>query len=113
MVFAWVELLRQELTAVEEAVAADAEAAAAAEVAEASADASAPGCYGSPGRCHSRRVRHVGSAPDDPRWRVCVTSGPPFHPPKSGPGETMQAHVASVTCMEQASLSERASLEPR
>ena len=32
---------------------------------------------------------------------VEVTTGSPFYPPKSGPGETMQAHVASVNTMEQ------------
>jgi putative IMPACT (imprinted ancient) family translation regulator len=26
--------------------------------------------------------------------------GDPFHPPKSGPSETMVAHAASVTCMD-------------
>ena len=36
----------------------------------------------------------------DESHRREIYSGPPFHPPKSGPAETMVAHVAFVTCME-------------
>ena len=50
---------------------------------------------------YGQRVRHFASNVDDPSLAVEITSGGPYHPPKSGPGETFQAHVARVASMEQ------------
>lgn len=40
------------------------------------------------------------STVDNPEYQREVHHGVPFHPPKSGASETMQSHVASVSCME-------------
>ena len=45
-------------------------------------------------------MRHVDGAACDPAHAVEVHSGAPFPPPKGGPGETFQAHVARVERME-------------
>ena len=50
---------------------------------------------------YGQRVRHFGAEVADDHFKVDVVSGAPFHPPKSGPGETFQAHVAPVTSMAQ------------
>ena len=36
----------------------------------------------------------------DPKYRRSIFRTEPCHPPKSGPSETLIAHVAEVTCME-------------
>ena len=57
--------------------------------------------YTPPTSKYGQRVRHFGSAATDERWRVDITSGASFHPPKGGPAESFQAHVATVRCIEQ------------
>ena len=37
---------------------------------------------------------------ENPAYKRDIIHTPPFHPPKSGPSETMIAHVCSVYCME-------------
>ena len=48
---------------------------------------------------YGQRTRHFGSGSTDERHRVEIFSGPSFHPPKSGPSEEFQAHVARVHSM--------------
>ena len=55
--------------------------------------------YVPPTSKYGQRVRHFGADALDERFAVEIVSGPSFHPPKSGPGESFQAHVAHVTCM--------------
>ena len=50
---------------------------------------------------HDERLKSFGAAASDERLRVEITSGASFHPPKSGPSEEFQAHVATVTSVEQ------------
>ena len=50
---------------------------------------------------YGQRMRHLSPDATDPTFEVEITSGPSFHPPKSGPSEEFQAHVASVSCMGQ------------
>ena len=49
---------------------------------------------------YGQRMRHFDGAACDPAHAVEVSSGAPFHPPKGGPGESFQAHVARVERME-------------
>ncbi|KAL3938225.1 MAG: hypothetical protein SGBAC_006817 [Bacillariaceae sp.] len=54
-----------------------------------------------PGSKFGQSIRHFQlSVVDGPKYQREVHHGVPFHPPKSGPSETMQSHVASVSCME-------------
>ncbi|CAJ1932796.1 unnamed protein product [Cylindrotheca closterium] len=54
-----------------------------------------------PGSKFGQSIRHFQlSVVDNPAYQREVFHGAPFHPPKSGPSETMQSHVASVSCME-------------
>jgi hypothetical protein len=75
-----------------DALAADAEGLAAGEDGDGAAFTYVP-----PTSKYGQRVRHFGVVDDS--FKVAVVSDEPFHPPKSGPGETFQAHVAPVTSM--------------
>ena len=106
VVYSWAEHLREALT--ERAESEAAEAAAVAAVADAgqqidqlaSAMADASGFTFMPATSrYGQRVRHFGAESIDPSFAVEVTSGASFHPPKSGPSEEFQAHVATVTSM--------------
>jgi hypothetical protein len=106
VVYSWAEHLREALT--ERAESEAAEAAAVAAVADAdqqidqlsSAMADASGFTFMPAtNRYGQRVRHFGAESIDPSFAVEVTSGASFHPPKSGPSEEFQAHVATVTSM--------------
>ena len=111
VVYTWVEHLRERLTGIlqDELVAAESAAAMGSDTAvgDALADTSAVRATESVSEYtftpatsrYGQRVRHFGSASNDPAFRVDITSGPSFHPPKSGPSEEFQAHVATVTCM--------------
>lgn len=111
-VFTWVahvkELLQEVEESEQEAASAAAAAAAAAEeqelvAAAASLEIEPDGgyTYVPPTPKYGQRVRHFGAEVSDDQFKVAVVSGEPFHPPKSGPGETFQAHVAPVTSMGQ------------
>ena len=106
VVYSWAEHLREALA--ERAEAEAAEAAAVAAVANsdqqidqlASAMADASGFTFTPAtNRYGQRVRHFGAESIDSSFAVEVTSGASFHPPKSGPSEEFQAHVATVTSM--------------
>ena len=117
IVYTWVEHLREALQgeddhALAAAVAAasveedDAELARAAAVAAAAdaAEAEAAGgfTFTPATNRYGQRVRQFDSAAlDDAANGVEITSGASFHPPKSGPAEEFQAHVARVTSMAQ------------
>mmetsp|Transcript_38670 Transcript_38670/g.93497 ORF Transcript_38670/g.93497 Transcript_38670/m.93497 type:complete len:352 (+) Transcript_38670:89-1144(+) len=54
-----------------------------------------------PGSKFGQSTRHFQlSVVDSAEYQREVHHGVPFHPPKSGPSETMQSHVAPVSCME-------------
>ena len=50
---------------------------------------------------YGQRVRHFDAAAVDDAHRVQIAHGENFHPPKSGPSECFQAHVARVESMSQ------------
>jgi hypothetical protein len=106
-IFSWVTHVAESLRAIEDAQ--EAEEAAAAEAAAAMAAACAIAdeaecsdaayTFVPPTSKYGQRVRHFGSDALDDAFAVEISSGEPFHPPKSGPGETFQAHVCSVSSM--------------
>jgi hypothetical protein len=106
VVYSWAEHLREALTERAESEAAEAAAVAAVadadqqidQLASAMADASGFTFMPATNR-YGQRVRHFGAESIDPSFAVEVTSGASFHPPKSGPSEEFQAHVATVTSM--------------
>eukprot|EP00956_Cyclotella_meneghiniana_P025833 scaffold54690_cov69-Cyclotella_meneghiniana.AAC.1 len=54
-----------------------------------------------PSTKYSQPTRHFPiEVIENPAYKRDITRTPPFHPPKSGPSETMIAHICSVYCME-------------
>ena len=115
-VFTWAEHLRSELQAdaaeddsLSAAIAAtalddDSAAANTAAIEEASSvpDGTAAFTFEPATNRFGQRVRHFdASANDDAANGVEIISGASFHPPKSGPSEEFQAHVARVESMGQ------------
>ena len=110
VVFGWVEFLRESLS---DEIGTDAPAVPGAAPPEATANGTADGSgegdhrgdpaekgftFTPPTSKYGQRVRHFGpEALDDAANGVEIVSGPSFHPPKSGPAESFQAHVATVT----------------
>ena len=119
VVFAWIEHLREQISALSlvsaletaalsEAAEAAAEASAvteateAADVAEAAeaAEASSRGYTYQPETTrYGQRTRHFDASVCDPTNAVDIVTGAPFHPPNSGASENFQAHVARVSSM--------------
>jgi len=112
VIFSWAEHLRDRLAdlslSFEEARGAADEAAAVAAAADAEdmladhvPDASSNHFTFTPATTRfGQRARDFGPEASDPSFSVEITSGPSFHPPKSGPSEEFQAHVCTVECME-------------
>ena len=54
-----------------------------------------------PSTKYSQPTRHFPiEVIENPAYKRDIIRTPPFHPPKSGPSETMIAHICSVYCME-------------
>lgn len=106
IVYTWVEHLRSELAGAAQGEASQADAAAGSMGVD---DSSAGDETHSEGftfvpataRYGQRERKFDASASDDAQFGVEIVSGPSFHPPKSGPSEEFQAHVARVKSMCQ------------
>ena len=94
VVFIWVEYLREQLSQTAEP--------APQEAVECGEPDAKGWTFHPPTTRYGQPVRHFhASALDEARFGVKIASGECFHPPRSGPSEMLQAHVASVKSISQ------------